>query len=695
MNKINYLKHTLYTPDVYNRRFENDLPKEESMPKRIALAALPFIALYRPAGAFLSVGMGTCRIVTHIKGALSAEQEKAWKQMSKELLQTTLASLTLASTLFNFSIGTLVNTTVDTAQGTVTLLQHLHQGEYSKAAEEALHTFANGLYLSYMASGGLELMLAFSLVQALIAIVQARAEFAQGRYIEGGAKTIMASLRLHQANKYHQTIQRRKFLMSVAKYKALIERANNGRNVRHLIEHPLEGLEGNPVILKDADGNEVNFGAHFHGLGKQLVKGDNLTVRTKMVDGKEMIELDFKINHVFRDKIQKTIEELKSFNTKEANEILRLTHSHVEHIKIEKGEMGVVSRMWMDDLGEAHKINLAGLGSILIGSNPDSPNLYDRVVVHLPTTANIYDLHEMISFLDMDDALKISTFDDIERIKLGHLYRIFFPRDASPLERSEEFFTLGLEDLKRKMFEKTPDMKEIYESYFHRMKPYEILPGRVRYQVVGLSEKAHEAGVRALTAAITGTWEDKELFKRTASILKMGLISTETRFENEIDIHGYGGDYWSGGADSVFTQMFTEKNIKDQMEIDDLMYHSKVRLLIKREALEIGTYQYHSDNLGDRRWEEENDWWWRDSYKERPGIMEFIENEQQFNTDDHEIMLKERLDPSLIQALIVQDQETHDNLVQYLKSQNIHDMNGVAIDKFVRIGNTVTEELLA
>jgi hypothetical protein len=304
----------------------------------------------------------------------------------------------------------------------------------------------------------------------------------------------------------------------------------------------------------------------------------------------------------------------------------------------------------------------------------------------------------MISFLDMDDALRLSTHEDIDRIKLGHLYRIFFPRDATPLERSDEFFLLTLEQLKEKMF-KTTGMKEIYDTFFDKMKPYEILPGKVRYRVVGLAEKAYESGARALTAALTGVFDDKELFKRTASILKMGIMSTETRNENGLNSDGLGGsgtNYWTGGADGVYTQIFTEKNIRDRMEIDDLMYDGKVRFLFKLDALETGSYQYNGHALGSRKINEFN-WWWGDEidYKNRPGILEFIQNEQNISTDDHELMFKERLDPSFLQGVIVQDKKTYNGLLDYLRSQNIYEMNGVAIDKFVRIGTHVTEELLA
>ena len=213
---------------------------------------------------------------------------------------------------------------------------------------------------------------------------------------------------------------------------------------------------------------------------------------------------------------------------------------------------------------------------------------------------------------------------------------------------------------------------------------------------------------RSKTAAITGAYKDSDLFDRVTSILKMGFISTETRFENQLDMHGLGGsgiDFWSGGADSVFTQMFTQKNIEDHLRLRDLMYNSKVRFLLKLDALETGSYQYKDDALGVRKIE--NDFWFDDEYAERQNILEFT-NDLQKNTrfanryNGHEVMFKERLAPSFIQGLVVDDQSTYNNLLHYLRDHNMIqiDPNGnetilnTAVDQFIRIGTQVTDQLL-
>lgn len=638
----NYIKHTITTPDTLHRRFENDLPEEESVAKRVALAMLPFLSLYRPTGAILSLSMGGCRVVTHLS--------------SGDLFQLGVASVALASTIFNYSLGLLATTVIDAMQGGYALF-------LNPSWEEALQTGTSTLYLAFMATGVLEYMVWFALVQVALCIIQSKGEIAKGHYLEAVAKIVMAAIRIKQADDYCKLVERRNALYAIQKYQGLIARAARGRVVRGLLENPLmETKEG-----------------YYHGFGKQLVKGENLTIRKKG----DSIELDFKVNHVFRDKIQKSIDEIAKWNNREVREILELSGSHVKDVTLGKGEFYLFesfAKAYTPDFSKAHQINLVGLGSILIGCNKEYPNLYDRVVVKMDKDATLFDFHEMMAFMDLDEALNLSTAEDIERLKLGHLYRIFFPRDAFPLERSEEFFTLPLDQLKTKMFEKTPGMKEVYDQFFHRMVPAEIYPGKVRYRVVGLSEKAYELGARALTAAITGAYTDEGIFRHVASILKKGMLSTEARFDQEMVVEGLSSsaDFWMGGADSVYTQMITAKDLNHSF--GDFAYDSRVRLLIKLDAIETGTYQYFWDSFGMRKDA-------GDFYRTRPSILEFVQGKIYSH---HEVMLKERLDPSNIQALIVPDQAIADNLRRYLQKEKID-----VPENFIRVGTEITSAILS
>ena len=715
MHYIDYIQHSLYAPDTYHRRYDFDLPEIGEKAKRVFLAILPFIGFYRPAGTALSFVMNSSRTVTHIQNALEAEGEKKWVTVALEVGKAAIAFIALANTVVHFSSGLAVINAYDAVQGLVNTGDALRHKEWSKAAQEAMQTLASIAFLVFMATGSLEALLIFALIQAALSFYEAYGEFThpQGcRLLEGCGKLAMAGIRLYQVNGYYEMIQRRNELLQIERIHSVFLRVLQGRKASHLVYHPLsslkERIETKEVILSDGLGGEHSFGAHFHELGQALVKGENLAFRTVVVDGHEMTELDFKVNHAFRNAIGGAFEDLKKLRPKELSEVLKMAGSHADGITFTPGTFFPGQEDpwadWMEDaIGKGDRIQIGGLGEILIGTNPNAPNLYDRVIVRMDPNKTLFDLHEILALVNLNQALCLSTQDDIERLKMGHLFRTFFPREATPFERSEEFFTSSLSELKEKMIAKAPEMRSVFETYFDKMKQEPLFEGRIRYRIDGLAEAAYEKGARALTAAITGVRTDDELFDRVVSMLQMGMLSSEVRQANQIDQNGLSGgmiDYYCGGADSVFTQLLTEKNCVDKMPLNRLYYQSKVRMLISLDALETGTYQYHEDGFGGRHFRPDTDWDFFDSqsYADRENILEFIEAERSLSVNPgHEVMLKERIAPSFFKGLIVPDEQVKKNLLLHLERSGLvqdNEILGHSVDQFIRVGTRVTEELI-
>lgn len=706
MNYVNYLKHTVSTPDTYHRRYDLDWEgvEEPSKIKRVALATLPFLALYRPMASVISLGMGSFRAISHFNLGLIYEQNRDWGRFCKEIGEMALAVFAISATILSFAVGLAIITAIDTGKGALYTAQACWNQEWNKAGEEALQTLASGFYLAFMATGALEVILVSTLIQAVVCLYQARGEIAEKRFLEAAAKIGMAGIRLGQANHYGELIQRRNQLFAMQKYQTLVAQAMKGRAVRHLVHHSLIDLDGKvdekQVILSNQEG-EYDFGAHFHGFGKGLVKGANLAFR-KTEKG---IECEFKINHAFRDELQENINELSKLSRKEMREVLKLTGSHAQDIRVEKPDT-VHSFFFSDDIDIHYTVNVTGLGTVSIGGCDQMPNLYDKVVIQMDGDKTLYDLHELMALTNLDTALCTSSQDDLDRLKIGHLFRTFFPREATPFERNRDFFSLSTDDLKATIIQKAPEMKELFETHLSKMTQAEILPGRVRYNIDGLAEKVHAAGGRALTAAVTGAYQnDTELYERVASMLNVGMISQELRDRYGIDSSGYGGSYFMGGADAVYTQMITENLVKEDPTLSALQYQSKVRMLISLKALETGTYQYYDDDFGTRRYKLD-DWWWKnDLYANRPDILELTKELQStptsshrygkdWNYDGHEVMLKERLDPSLFEGIVVDTQKTRDDLLSYLRTCNLIQTDqlgketilGYNIDRFIHVG---------
>lgn len=723
-NKVDYFIHQIFTPNYYHRQYENDLPQEKEETsytegaKRAVHIALPFLSLYRPLGAAISLSMGSVRVLTSGAGLIHAD---SLPKGAQQAMQLGLATLALVGTLYHFTLGLYLTTGADLVSNFTRILERLHALQFQQAGEELLQALGSGLYLAIMMTGSLEVVLTSLLVQALISVVQAKEEWKQGRMPEAMAKTLMGMVRLYQANQQHALIQKRETLFQ--QYKELKERIQRGRKIDHLWDHPAvreakglahtkitDPMNNHPlnnldaqidekrVVLKDANDTEYDFGAHFFGYGKQQVKGMNITFKNQ---GEESA-LEFKINHVFRDRLEVFLQNLEKISPEDLKQLLDLNHSHIKGVTI--GKKALIDEDFWLSLGEEYEIDLQGLGKILIGGTPETISFYDRVTVKMEKGKTLYDFHEALSFLNLDDALRQSATEDIDRMKMGHLYRMFAPKEATFFERNEAFFDLPMEQFKQEILARSPEMEGVFNEWLSKMELRETLPGRMRFAVDGLSDELQKQGALGLTAAVySGNWWEQDNstnFERIASMLKMGMLSHEIRERNGMNANGlsWGLDYMTGGADSVYTQIVTKNN----KSFDEYAYQTPVRLIISPKIFEMGTYQYHTDNFGNRMLVED-DWWWFDKYIDRNNISDFLTVEKLYFNSDNEVMIKDRIPPEYFTGIVVDNASTKQDLLEYLRGKDLVQMDSSGhetilsrpIDEFLYVGDAITKELFA
>ncbi len=157
------------------------------------------------------------------------------------------------------------------------------------------------------------------------------------------------------------------------------------------IDSPLGKLQAEianrKVLLPDATDEKRDFGAYFHGFGKELVKGENLAFRTAIIDGKSVVELDFKVNHAFRGRIDEAFEYLSSLDPKDVKDILSITGSHGTSISFRT----IPFTFGNTKMGFARELSIEGLGTIVLGASLDCPNLYDRLIIRMDNDKTIYD----------------------------------------------------------------------------------------------------------------------------------------------------------------------------------------------------------------------------------------------------------------------------------------------------------------
>lgn len=501
--------------------------------------------------------------------------------------------------------------------------------------------------------------------------------FYNGKFIEGIGFIAAAAVRGHVHEKDYRYIHHKWKVLSDPKFTIVWARINEGKNTDFLKGHPMEDLrkaieDGSEIHLLDDQGNVMNLGAHFSNIGGELVKDMHLTGRIRKLSHHELIELRFKVTRVYRERVQAVINEYKNYNPEKINEFLRLAGVAegvavtVKPFQFYQSKKGGDIQKEVADAFLAHDITFEGLGNIQIGKLHTIHGLYKNVTASVDGNAEAKDMHMLLSLAGMGQAIVPSTPEEITRMKIGILYRTFYPTNAIALQRTPSFFELPLEKLVDKMVQTEPKMKTIIKNKLPFMTQDEIQKGWLKWKVPGLSDEVVKAGGMFLAHEIYG---NIDIGERVASILKMGLLSTMVRFDSgQSAIQGLSSisDIVSGGADTVFTRLKTAEELQREgrLEIDS---SNGISFLIGFDSLE-GCYQYHTDNYGNKG----------DDYLKHDDILTFTKTQKDNPTFGNEVMLPHTVTPNHFHAIVVSSQTRKELLVESLRKQGlISDQNGV------------------
>jgi hypothetical protein len=198
------VRGTISEPIYYHREYENDVADKGNEPswmqqsQRVATVALPFFSLYRPLSLPISLGMGTLRAFSNANQLLASIQQGNSRDIPCQLLQTTIAVVALAGTIFAHPAGMLITTGHDIIIETIRLVGYLQRGEHKKALESCANIVNNALYLALFTHGGLDLAIASLGMQVLIGVYHAQEELRAGRYFEAAGYITMSLIRGNQ-----------------------------------------------------------------------------------------------------------------------------------------------------------------------------------------------------------------------------------------------------------------------------------------------------------------------------------------------------------------------------------------------------------------------------------------------------------------------------------------------------------------
>lgn len=223
MNKNNYIE-----PGYFHRNYSNDMKAPSSAKawvdqtgverlQRVSAVALPFVALYKPLSFPLSLGMGGLRTVNSFANLMYAVEYGDRKIIFNQSIQTTVAVVSLAATVFAHPLGMLITTGQDLLIDLSKLARQVHEGDYKLAAETCLSILNNSLYLALFLHGGLEISIASLGTQILMGLYRAQGEFKAGRYLEGAGHVAMAMIRGNQMSQQIKVLQFQRKMEQLAK----------------------------------------------------------------------------------------------------------------------------------------------------------------------------------------------------------------------------------------------------------------------------------------------------------------------------------------------------------------------------------------------------------------------------------------------------------------------------------------------
>lgn len=188
----------------YHREYAHDVGKEKEAHawmdegKRIALVALPFLSLYKPLSFPLSLAMGAVRTWTCITDLVGNIQKGSATEIAYSCLQTAIAVVALACTIFAHPLGMLVTTIHDLVLECYYFIEQLLAGNFEKAFQHCLGVVNNAFYLALLLRGGFELLIVSLALQILVGVSQSVVDFKKRNYLEAIAHILMGGVRISQ-----------------------------------------------------------------------------------------------------------------------------------------------------------------------------------------------------------------------------------------------------------------------------------------------------------------------------------------------------------------------------------------------------------------------------------------------------------------------------------------------------------------
>ncbi len=463
------------------------------------------------------------------------------------------------------------------------------------------------------------------------------------------------------------------------------------------------------TVITDQKLGTVNIGTNYGNIGGDQVKGMNVNFRIKPMKGHNFVEVNFKVTHFARKSLEKKYDAL-AVNVANLSTFLQKIGlaTNVKFLRENFIYSSLIGSEYVFDnlsteFGKTKVADFGDLGRIQFGADQTYTAIYNRVRLILPASCTAHKLHKLFCLFDLNQVLSPSTPHQILRIKMGTLFRTFFPVTGTKLERTAKYFMLPPidsskpHDLKREMILLEPTAAGLFDKELPSMKQEDISLGYLRWTIPSIAHKARNLGAICLFSELTTIFVKQSTpadinneCEVIAGIMNVSPKSSEERAASGVMAMGLSSeiDHITGGSDSVFTRILVNNLGQD-------LNNKGIFFLYTLDLLNTSTYQYHEDVFGTREevcyFKQHNG-----SYYTRDNIIDFIRTEGLTPNFKNEVMIKAGVRPDDVVGVVTPNQQWSDGLKHSLRQRGMLSLkNGreyyhsIPLDEFIHISGAL------
>lgn len=282
---------------------------------------LPFLKLNPKLRSVFSTVSTVYDLCSRIVDLAKAVRTGQMKMIAPSIARTLLTTTRIAGALFKHPMHHSILAVASIGSNIRSFGSAIQSGDGIAILQSILKLVTLAIQMTIRLHNLPQLTLALLLLSMLSELANAIGERDKGRWPEAIASLIMTSILAYQVQGSVCS------MIAAHKVEQVVQRVRRGRNGEFSDQHPLKDLaktlKERGIKVPVPGQGEVDLGAQISRLGRDAVRGSSVLLREPVIDGREVQELTFKLNHVHRAKLEAILQEYFSSPREKLAETMR------------------------------------------------------------------------------------------------------------------------------------------------------------------------------------------------------------------------------------------------------------------------------------------------------------------------------------------------------------------------------------